>query len=88
LWKPKVRSKTVFKVPAMTLTSKEIRLNDPISRTLQCLDGVLDVSVNYPKGEVFVESDPSIVTGEEIDHALRSVGYRSVSVDNRPISSA
>ena len=41
------------------------------------LEGVLEVNANYLKGEVLVESDPTMITTEEIDHAIRSVGYKT-----------
>ena len=62
----------------MTLTSAEIRSYDPIRRALYALEGVLQVNADYLKGEVLVESDPTMITTEEIDHAIRSVGYKTV----------
>ena len=61
----------------MTLTSPEIRSSDPISRAVHALEGVLEVNANYHKGEVLVESDPNKISAEEIDHAIRSVGYKT-----------
>jgi copper chaperone CopZ len=75
--KAKAKSKAIFKVPAMTLTSAEIRSYDPIRRAVYVLEGVLEVNANYLKGEVWVESDPAMITTEEIDHAIRSVGYKT-----------
>jgi copper chaperone CopZ len=77
LWKSKAKSRAIFKVPAMTMTSEQIRSYDSIRRAVSALEGVLDVNTNYLKGEVLVESDPTMITVEEIDHAIRSVGYRT-----------
>jgi len=77
LWKSRTKSKALFKVPAMILTSEQIRSSDPIGRAVYALEGVLEVDANYLKGEVLVESDPTKITVEEIDHAIRSVGYKT-----------
>ena len=70
----------------MTLTSDEIRSYDPIRRALQALEGVLDVRANYYDGQVTVESDPAVVSTEELSHAIRSVGYKGVVLET-PLSS-
>ncbi|MHB1868386.1 MAG: heavy-metal-associated domain-containing protein [Nitrososphaerales archaeon] len=77
LWKPKAKSRDIFKIPEMTLTSQDIRSYDPIRRVVYVLEGVLEVNANYLKGEVIVESDPTMITVEEIDHAIRSLGYKT-----------
>jgi len=80
LWKLKTKSRTVFKVPAMTLTSEEIRIYNPIQRALRTLEGIHSVNANYPRGEVLVESDPDLITTEEISRAIRSVGYKATKI--------
>ncbi len=35
------------------------------------------MNANYLKGEVFVGSDPTMITVKEIVHAIRSVGYKT-----------
>ena len=61
----------------MTLTSKDIRIYDPIRRARCVLEGGLEANSNYVSGEVFVEFDPAEITVKDMDHAIRSVGYRS-----------
>ena len=76
LWKTRSESKTVLKVPAMVLASKDIRFYDPIRRVLYALEGVLEATTRYPEGEVLVKFDPMLITVKEIDRAIRSIGYR------------
>ncbi len=75
--KVKGRPQAIFKIPAMILTSEEIISYDPIRRVLHTLEGVLEVNPDSPKGEVFVKSDPAMITMEDIDYAIRSVRYKT-----------
>jgi hypothetical protein len=86
LWKSKANSRALFKVPAMILTSEEIRSHDPIRRAVCVLEGVREVNAKYFKGEVIVEFDPTMITVEEIDHAIRSVGYKTTVARQLPSS--
>ena len=46
-----------------------------IEKALTALNGVEEAKVHFNTGRIEVQHDPQLVTGEELEKAVRAIGY-------------
>lgn len=48
-----------------------------IERALTAMDGVEDAKVYFNTGKIEVHHDPDLVKGEDLEKAIRAIGYEA-----------